>query len=77
MRGFDHRYEAVEVLGAGRSRDGVDQDASVIVLRRDELVTLTVVLAANAKPAARESVRIARRVIRTIRTRAPRDPGQS
>jgi len=75
MRGFDHRYQAVEVLGGGRSRNGVEQDASVIILRRDELVTLTVVLAANAKPAARESVRLARRAIRTIRTRAPRDSG--
>ena len=71
MRPFDHRYDAVEVFGTGTSRDGVDQKASVIVLRRDELATVTVVLAANAKPAAAESVRIARRAIGTIRTRPP------
>ena len=61
----------MEVYGTGRSREGVDQRASVIVLRRERLATLTVVLAANAKPAARESIRIARRVIATLRTRPP------
>ena len=71
MRPFDHRYQAVEVFGTGTSRDGVDQRASVIVLRRDEVATVTAVLAANAKPAARESERIARRAIGTLRTRPP------
>jgi hypothetical protein len=71
VRPLDRRYEAIEVFGTGRSRDGVDQRASVIVLRRDEIATITVVLAANAKPAARESVRIARRAIATLRTRRP------
>jgi hypothetical protein len=74
-RPLDHRYEAVEVYGTGTSRDGVDQRVSVIVLRREQLATITVVLAANAKPAARESVRIARRVVGTIRTRPPRGGG--
>ena len=64
-------YEAVEVYGTGRSRDGVDQKVSVIALRRDRLATITAVLAANAKPAARESARVGRRVIATIRTRRP------
>jgi hypothetical protein len=71
MRPFDHRYEGVEVFGTGTSRDGVDQRASVIVLRRDDVATITVVLAANAKPGARESVRIANRAISTLRTRPP------
>jgi hypothetical protein len=71
-RPLEHRYDAVEVYGTGTSRDGVDQRVSVIVLRRDELATITVVLAANAKPAAKESVRVARRVVETIRTRPPR-----
>ena len=71
MRPFEHRYEGVEVFGTGTSRDGVDQKASVIVLRRDEVATLTVVLAANARPGARESVRIAERAISTLRTRPP------
>jgi len=71
MRRFPGHYEAVDVFGTGRSRDGVDQDVSVIVLRRDELVTITVVLAANAIPAADESRRLARKVVATIRTRPP------
>ena len=71
MRPFAHRYEGTEVFGTGTSRDGVDQRASVIVLRRGELATLTVVLAARAKPGAGESVRIARRAIATLRTRPP------
>ena len=84
LRGFAHgfeiegrrplkrHYDAVEVYGSGRSREGVRQRASVIVLRRDRVVTVTVVLAANARPAARESVRLARRAISTLRTRPPR-----
>lgn len=72
QRALKHRYDAVEVYGSGKSRDGVEQRASVIVLRRDEIATLTAVVAANAKPAARESVRIARRALDTLRTRPPR-----
>jgi hypothetical protein len=71
MRPFPHRYAGTEVFGGGTSPDGVDQKASVIVLRRDDTATITVVLAANAKPAARQSVRIARRAISTLRTRPP------
>jgi hypothetical protein len=71
MRPFDHRYEGTEIFGTGTSRDGVDQRASVIVLRRDDVATVTVVLAANAKPASKESERIALRAIGTLRTRPP------
>ena len=71
-RPFDHHYEGVEVIGTGTSRDGVDQRASVIVLRRADVATDTVVLAANAKPGAKESERIARRAIDTLRTRPPK-----
>ena len=72
-RGFDHRYDAAEVDAKGRSRDGVDQDVQVIVLRRDDVATITAVLAANAKATSSESVRLARRAIGTLRTRPPRD----
>jgi hypothetical protein len=75
MRPIDHRYNGVQVYGEGRSREGVDQRASVTVLRRDKLTTITVVLAASARPAARESVRLARRSIATLRTRPPRRGG--
>jgi ketosteroid isomerase-like protein len=70
-RPFEHDYEGIEVFGTGTSRDGVDQEASVIVLRRGDVATVSVVLAANAKPAARKSERIARRAIVTLRTRPP------
>ena len=43
----------------------------MIVLRRDELVTITAVVAANARPVAKESKRLARKVVATIRTRPP------
>jgi hypothetical protein len=72
IRPLERRYEAVEAYGSGKSRDGVEQRASVIVLRRDDVATLAVVLAANAKPAASKSFRIARRAISTLRTRPPR-----
>jgi hypothetical protein len=70
-RPFKHRYEAVEASGAARSAGGIDQRVSVIALRRDDLVTITAVLAANAKRAARHSERIGRRVIETVRSRPP------
>jgi hypothetical protein len=73
-RPFKHRYEGVEAFGSARAKGGIDQRVSVIVLRRDDQVTITAVLAANAKHAARHSERIARRVIATLRTRPPQSP---
>jgi len=77
-RRFPGRYDAVDVFGTGRSRDGIEQDVSVIVLRRDELVTITALVAASARSAADESRRLARKVVATIRTRppSPRSAGQ-
>jgi hypothetical protein len=68
-RAFKHRYHGVEAFGSARSEGGIGQRVSVIVLRRDDQATITAVLAANAKHAARDSERIARRVIATLRTR--------
>jgi hypothetical protein len=48
---------------------------SVSVLRRDDLVTFTVVLAKNAEETAGPSKRLAERVIETIRSRPPRGRG--
>ena len=73
-RPFDHRYEAVEAFGTAKAKGGVDQKVSVFVLRRRDLATITAVLAANAKHAARGSERVARRVIATLRSRPPRAP---
>jgi hypothetical protein len=70
-RPFKHRYQGVEAFGTARAKGGVDQSVAVMVLRRDDLATITAMLAANAKPAARGSERVAQRVIATIRTRPP------
>ena len=72
VRPFGHRYDGVEAFGTARAKGGIEQKVSVIVLRRGRLATFTAVLAANAKPAARSSERIGRRVIATLRSRPPR-----
>jgi hypothetical protein len=72
---YEHRYDGAEVRATGTARGGIDQRVSVIVLRRDELVTFTVVLAKNAKEDAGPSKRLAERVIETIRSRPPRGGG--
>ena len=71
-RKFDHRYQAYEVSGRGRStRTGFEQDLTVVVLRRDRAATVTVLIAANADRRARAARRIADRVVRTLRTQPP------
>ncbi len=71
-RPFGRNYEAVEVgATATASRTGVQQDLTVIVLRRAGAATFTVVIAANAKPSAEESRELAEQAAATLRTRAP------
>jgi hypothetical protein len=70
-RRFDHRYDGAEVRARATARGGIDQQLSVIVLRRDSIATVTAVIAANAKQAAQPSLRLARRVLGTLRTRPP------
>lgn len=71
-RAFGRNYEAVELSAtATASTTGVQQDISVIVLRRDGVATFTIVIAANAKPQAQESRELAEQVAATLRTRAP------
>jgi hypothetical protein len=71
-RKFDHRYEAYEVTGHGRStRTGFEQDLTVVVLRRDDAVTVTVLIAANADKRAKAARRIADRVVETLRAQPP------
>jgi hypothetical protein len=67
-----HRYDAIEAFGTATAKGGVRQKISVFVLRRPRLATFVAVLAANAKHAARESERVGRRVIATLRSRPPR-----
>jgi hypothetical protein len=69
---FPHRYEGREVRATGTTEDGVEEDVSLIVLRRGGVVTFTSLLAANTKPAAGRSARLAERALATLRSRPPR-----
>jgi hypothetical protein len=75
VRSFDHRYDAVEVRARGTAKGGVTQRVSVIVLRRDHAAMLTAVIAANVKRSADPSLRLARRILDTLRTRPPAGSG--
>lgn len=69
-RRFKHRYNGNEVRAAGKADEtGVRQQVRVVVLRRDEIVTFTAVMAVNAKPAAHASERLAERILGTVRSR--------
>jgi hypothetical protein len=74
-RRFKHRYRASEARAAGKAKTGVREQVRVFVLRRDEIVTFTAVMAVNAKPSARPSERLAERMLRTLRSRPPGPPG--
>jgi hypothetical protein len=69
-RRFRHRYRGVEVAGSGTAaRSGVPLRVRLVVLRRDSIVTFTVVIAANAKQPSGASQRLAERMVRTLRSR--------
>jgi hypothetical protein len=71
-RPYDHHYDAVEsnyVVTDGDS--GVEQRNSLIVIRRDHLVTFTVLIASNADPRARPAEQLARKVVATLRSQPP------
>lgn len=70
---FKHRYEGVEARAVGTARGGIDQRVSVIVLRRDDLATFTVVIAKNQREAAHPSKKLAERIAETLRSRPPRE----
>jgi hypothetical protein len=70
-RRFKHAYKAAEVRAAGTAKTGVREQIRVFVLRRDEIVTFTAVMAVNAKPSARPSERLAERMLGTLRSRPP------
>jgi hypothetical protein len=69
-RRFRGRYEGIEVRGTGTAaQSGVRERVRLIVLRRDAIVTLTVVLAASTRASARASDKLAERMLRTLRSR--------
>jgi hypothetical protein len=73
---FEHRYEGAETRAVGTARGGIDQRVSVIVLRRDDVATLTVVIAKNQREAAGPSKKLAERIADTLRSRPPREPAR-
>ncbi len=69
---YRHRYDGAQVRAVAVARGSeVRQRLRVLALRRGELVTFAVVIAANAKPAAQPSAELAERVVATLRSRAP------
>jgi hypothetical protein len=69
---YDHHYDAVQSkYEAKDQKSGVDQRNSLIVIRRDHLVTFTVLIAANADPQAKPAVEVARKVVATLRSQPP------
>jgi hypothetical protein len=68
-RRFKHFYKGSEVRASGKAETGVREQVRVFVLRRDEIVTFTAVMAVNLKPSARPSERLAEQMLRTLRSR--------
>ncbi|MGH2951250.1 MAG: hypothetical protein ACRDKX_04325, partial [Solirubrobacterales bacterium] len=69
-RPYAHRYDGVAVRArATAAQSGVRQRLELIVLRRPELATFTVVVAANAERDSAPAARVAERVVDTLRSR--------
>jgi hypothetical protein len=69
---YDHHYDAVQSnYEAKDPKSGVNERASVIVIRRDHLVTFTVLIAANADPKSGPSEQLARKLVATLRSQPP------
>jgi hypothetical protein len=72
VRSFRHPYDGAQIEGEGvAEHNQVLQELHVIVLRRDRMVTVIAVVAANAKPRAAKEQRLALDMVRTIRSRPP------
>jgi hypothetical protein len=69
---YDHHYDAVQSkYEAKDQKSGVKQRNSLIVIRRDHLVTFTVLIAASADPQARLAEELVRKVVATLRSQPP------
>jgi hypothetical protein len=65
---FGDLYDGAEVSGRGTiPRSGFEQEVAVIVLRREQLVNFTVVVASNARRAPKSEQLTAERMVRTLR----------
>ena len=68
-RRFRGRYRGIEVRGTGTAAEsGVRQRVRLVVLRRDAIVTFTIVVASSTRPSARASENLAERMLRTLRS---------
>jgi hypothetical protein len=65
---YDHAYDAF-VVRAGGKHDGVGQEIEVIVLRRGELVTFTVIVQRNERFGTGAYAPTIERIVRSIRSR--------
>jgi len=65
---YGHAYDGYSVSARGR-RDGVDQEIELILLRRDKLVTFTVIVQRNEKFGTGAYGPTIDRVVRSIRSR--------
>jgi hypothetical protein len=71
-RPYDQHYDAVRLKYEAKDpKTGVEQRNSLIVIRRDGLVTFTILIAANADPAAEPAEELARKVVATLRSQPP------
>jgi len=69
---YKHRYDAVEIDAVGvAGKQDVKQDFQLVLLRRDDLATFTVLVARNAEENTNAYDDEIKRMIASIRTRPP------
>lgn len=70
VRRFEHRYEAVAIEASGVGDEkGIEQELLLVVVRRAELATFTVLVARNAERASGRFSDEVERMIRSLRSR--------
>jgi hypothetical protein len=67
---YDHHYDAVKSTFETKA-SAIKLRDTLIVIRRDHLVTFTILIAANADAAARPAEEVARKVVATLRSQPP------
>ena len=76
-RAVRHRYAAVGAKARGSAASGVDQRLLLIVLRREDVVTITALIAANQRRSSARSEALAEELVRTLRSRPVAPPAGS
>jgi hypothetical protein len=67
-RRFEARYEGAAVRASGTAKTGVEQDVTVVVLRRDRVANFTAVIASNAEKPTEPAVELAEQALRSLRS---------